>query len=287
MNKHKQMLIFKTIVEAGSITKAAEKLELSKSVLSTHLKQLESSLELVLLKRTTRQQSLTPAGEKFYAHCVSMNDIVSLAWDDIRRFSSEPSGTLAITAPNALMEHLLIPALSKAFQPFPKVSLKLIADDHKLALMQNDIDLAIRVGSSPDSNYKQKKIGEFKDWLCQASSTQTTPAENRYIANQWQGNIIKHTVTHCVTKERLTWEFTAHHQANSINQVALMVEQGLGIGLIPEFIAMKNPNIERYQPQYELEKNSAYALHPYTGPTPKSVQLAINAIEEKLREMTV
>jgi len=65
MNKLRNMTLFMTIVESGSLTKAAEKLELSKSVLSQHLKQLESELSTTLLKRTTRKQSLTPAGERF------------------------------------------------------------------------------------------------------------------------------------------------------------------------------------------------------------------------------
>ena len=149
MNKHKQMLIFKTIVDSGSISKAAERLELSKSVLSNHLKHLENELNVDLLKRTTRRQSLTLAGEQFYQHCVALNDVMSRAWEDIHQLQHQPQGKVSVTAPVALMDSIVIPALSDAFALYPKVSLHLIADDRQLDLLQHDIDIAIRVGESP------------------------------------------------------------------------------------------------------------------------------------------
>ncbi|WP_331386585.1 LysR family transcriptional regulator [Aliivibrio salmonicida] len=83
MNKLKQMTLFMTIVETGSITKAADKLELSKSVISQHLKQLENDLSVPLLKRTTRKQVLTTSGEHFYLQCCEMHQLAEKAWSDI------------------------------------------------------------------------------------------------------------------------------------------------------------------------------------------------------------
>ncbi|MDN3685297.1 hypothetical protein QW180_23735 [Vibrio sinaloensis] len=69
---------------------------------------------------------------------------------------------------------------------FPDVSLSLIAEDHQLDLMQHDLDLAIRVGDSKDSNYKQRKLGQFRDVLCQSASSAIPVEQASYIANHWQ-----------------------------------------------------------------------------------------------------
>ncbi|GAA06590.1 bacterial regulatory helix-turn-helix, lysR family protein [Photobacterium leiognathi subsp. mandapamensis svers.1.1.] len=73
MNKLRQMSIFAHIVEEGSVSAAANKLDLSKSVVSQHLKTLEQELGITLLKRTTRRHTLTQAGEAFYQSCREIN----------------------------------------------------------------------------------------------------------------------------------------------------------------------------------------------------------------------
>lgn len=286
MNKHKQMMIFKAIVEAGSISKAADKLELSKSVLSTHLKQLESELATDLLKRTTRKQALTPAGERFYQHCITMNDVMSTAWDDIRQLQKEPSGKLSITAPIALMESIVVPALSDAFAPFPDVSLNLVAEDKQLDLMQHDIDLAIRVGESPDSNVKQKRIGQFRDVLCQSIDTSQAPEAAKYIANHWQPKSITHHLYDVEGENSTELHYATHHRVNTVSQVASLIHQGMGIGLLPDFMLSQYPDLQPCFKHQQLLPNNVYALHPYSKSPPTSVTKAIEAIEQRLKSVT-
>ncbi|MER2496009.1 LysR family transcriptional regulator [Vibrio neptunius] len=287
MNKHKQMMIFKAIVEAGSISKAADKLELSKSVLSTHLKQLESELATTLIKRTTRKQSLTPAGERFYQHCITMHDVMSTAWDDIRHLQKQPSGKLSITAPIALMESIVVPALSDAFAPFPDVSLNIVAEDKQLDLMQHDIDLAIRVGESPDSNVKQKRIGQFRDVLCQSAATRHAPETAKYIANHWQPKTITHHLFAADGAKSTTLIYTAHHRVNTVSQVASLIRHDMGIGLLPEFMLNQFSDLEPCFKHQQLLSNNVYALHPYSKSPPISVTRAIAVIEQRLKSVTV
>jgi len=79
MSKLRQMTIFMHVVQLGSITKAAEKLSVSKSVVSQHLKQLETDLAVPLLIRTTRRQQLTASGERFYQQCCQMHELAEQA----------------------------------------------------------------------------------------------------------------------------------------------------------------------------------------------------------------
>lgn len=154
MNRLRQMSIFAHIVEQGSVSTAADKLELSKSVVSQHLKMLEQELGITLLKRTTRRQSLTEIGEQFYQSCKNINLIADTAWDNTRQHQTEPSGRIRITAPHALMDTLIAPVIADLIKLYPKLRPELINDDQRLDFMQHDIDLAIRVGHSPDSTLK-------------------------------------------------------------------------------------------------------------------------------------
>ena len=102
MSRLRQMSVFAHIIEAGSITAAADSLKISKSVVSQHLKSLETELGVPLLKRTTRRQTLTAAGERFYEQCRRLNDVADTAWTEAQETLQEPQGKVRITAPNAL-----------------------------------------------------------------------------------------------------------------------------------------------------------------------------------------
>lgn len=286
MNKHKQMLIFKTIVDSGSISKAAERLELSKSVLSNHLKHLENELNVDLLKRTTRRQSLTLAGEQFYQHCVALNDVMSRAWEDIHQLQHQPQGKVSVTAPVALMDSIVIPALSDAFALYPKVSLHLIADDRQLDLLQHDIDIAIRVGESPNSHIKQKRIGRFQDILCQSTHSLESPSDANYIANHWQPKEVAHILHNKQSASTIELSYATSHRANSVNQVASLIQHNMGIGLLPDFLLAQYSDIEPCFKDHYLAINNVYALHPYSKSPPASVVHAINAIEKRLKSVT-
>jgi len=298
MSKLKQMTVFMYVVKLGSITKAAEKLEVSKSVVSQHLKQLESELAVTLLKRTTRKQSLTTAGEHFYQQCCTMHELAEQAWQDAQQLQVSPQGLIKITAPHALMDHLVLPALHEVFNAYPDVELELISHDGRSDLMQEGIDIAIRVGESKISNLKQKRIGDFRDVLC--GSLQTVKAcqsdiealkvDNiRYVANHWQEKSIHHTFSHKknglnkASTKGYELSFKTHHKANTLPTCLSMLEQGFGVGIIPDFIFAKHTHaLAELLPDYQLDKVNVYALHSYQAAVPIGVTMAIKAIAKRL-----
>ena len=285
MSKLKQMSIFAHIVEQGSVSAAAEKLELSKSVVSQHLKILEKELGASLLKRTTRRQSLTSMGERFYLSCKDINVIAESAWDMAKAELEEPQGRIRITAPNALMDLLVAPVIAEMMKQYPKLKPELISDDQHLDLMEHDIDLAVRVGSSRDSNLKQKRLGEFKDVLCGVESMRERELEAlSYIANSWQGKQVIHhfssqTEQDCVYQPQVTCT------TNSFHSCLALIKSGVGIGVIPNFcIPQLSGEVVDLMPSFELPTNTVYALNPFTSNTPITIQLCVQALEEKLKQ---
>jgi len=319
MSKLKQMTVFMYVVKLGSITKAAEKLDVSKSVVSQHLKQLEAELAVTLLKRTTRKQSLTPAGEHFYQQCCTMHELAEQAWQDAQQLQVSPQGLIKITAPHALMNHLVLPALHDVFHAYPDVELELISHDGRSDLMQEGIDIAIRVGESKISNLKQKRIGDFRDVLCGAVHTINAHQTNidalkledniksgtttlsltgiKYVANHWQEKLIHHrfslkksslkplsSKSKDITTQRCELTFKANHKANTLPTCVTMLEQGFGVGIIPDFIFAKHTDVlAELLPNYQLDRVNVYALHSYQAAVPIGVTMAIEAIAKRLR----
>ncbi|WP_439146541.1 LysR family transcriptional regulator [Vibrio sp.] len=288
MNKLKQMSIFAHVVEQGSVSAAAEKLELSKSVVSQHLKILEQELGASLLKRTTRRQTLTSMGERFYLSCKDINVIAESAWDMAKSELKEPQGRIRITAPNALMDLLVAPIIADLMKQYPKLKPELISDDQHLDFMEHDIDLAVRVGSSRDSNLKQKRLGEFKDVLCGVTSMlERELVSIPYIANSWQGKQVTHHF-HSQTEEGFVYKQQASCVTNSFHSCHALIKSGVGIGVIPDFyISQLSGQVVDVLPSFELPTNTVYALNPFTSNAPIAIQLCVQALEEKLKQSLI
>lgn len=301
MIRLRQMSVFAHIVETGSITAASELLVLSKSVVSQHLKSLENELGIVLLKRTTRKQTLTAAGKKFYQQCKILNQVANDAWQDAQQSKAIPQGKIRITAPNALMETLVTPAISQLLPQYPLLKPELISHDHHLSLMSEDIDLAIRVGQSKESTLKQKRIGEFRDILCgKAEYIESKPWQNlAYIANTWQGNDICHQFQSKVkpaphsttqidnqveqTNGELIYVTSPHCITNSFYTCLALIKSSSGIGIIPDFhLKSLSSELVEVFPEHQLPSNAIYALHPFGNQTPLSVKVCLQAIINQL-----
>jgi len=282
------MSIFAHIVEAGSLTGAAEVLELSKSVVSQHLKSLEKELGIILLKRTTRRQMLTVTGQKFYERCKELNQVADTAWLTAQEDLTTPTGRVRITAPNALMETLVTPATASLLRQYPELELEFISSDQHLDLYAENIDLAIRVGESAESALKQRCIGGFRDVLCGQASylADKNLDELSYVANSWQGRQVTHELKG-KNEADILFQCEAQSVANSFHTCLSLINLGVAVGLIPDFY-FKNEaeSLKEVFPNHQLSINSVYALHPFGKNLPLSVSICLQAIEEGLEKNT-
>ena len=287
MNQLRNMSLFARVVEAGSISAAAEQLDLSKSVVSQHLKLLEQELGTVLLKRTTRRQHLTQAGEDFYQRCRELNQIVDLAWSEAQQQNESLSGRIRITAPDALMGSLVAPIVATLLTENPELQPELITSDQQLDLMSEQIDLAIRVGESPSSQLRQKRIGSFRDILCISPRWKDHPLEQiPYVANTWQGRKIHHQLKNA-NGESLNLDYQASSRANTLSTCQILLKAGAGIGLLPDFIFEKSATYNELlpaKPDYQLPEVNVYALHSFQGKAPKAVEILTAEIGKKLNQ---
>lgn len=300
MNKHiRHMMVFSQIVDSGGISGAASHLGISKSVVSQHLKTLEEELGLKLLNRSTRRQALTSAGQLFYTRCREMNDVVSQAWKEARDSQKLALGTLRISAPHALVGSIVAPAIGELVRANGGIQPVLLGNDNRVNLIEDKIDLAIRVGKMPDSDYKQRKIGGFHDVLCASpeylqehgisqermiEASQSLQSVD-YVANSWQGTYITHLLKHKETRKEIKLSFAASRQCNSLPAVVAMTLAGCGLAFIPDFVftpLKQSGALIEVLPAYACEYAPVYAVHTYASNPPTLVRLAIDAIKQRL-----
>ena len=143
--------VFVAVARAGSFTKAADKLGLTKSAVGKGIARLEERLGLKLFHRTTRLTRLTADGEAYLVACVSAIDEITAAQTALSSHNQVLSGRLHIDMPVAFGRRVLLPVLMDIVRPHPNIQLTLTFTDATSDLLRDDVDLAIRFGGLADS----------------------------------------------------------------------------------------------------------------------------------------
>jgi len=157
---------FAAVVDKGSFTAAAEALEISKPVVSKQVSSLEKHLGVQLLHRTTRRLHLTEAGEVFARYAQRIVAEAREAEQSVLPLQSDPQGTLRISAPESLAMSLLPEALLGFQRRFQKVELDVRISGHFVDLVEQGIDVALRVGALEDSSMIARRLMECRFHVC-------------------------------------------------------------------------------------------------------------------------
>lgn len=147
------------VVDSGSITAAAEQLEQTTSGISRALSRLESKLQTTLMHRTTRRLALTDEGAVFLEHARQILTSVERAEEQIARRRETPAGRLRINANTPFMLHVIVPLLAEFRQRYPQIELELNTDDIVIDLLEQQTDIAIRIGELRDSTLRARVLG--------------------------------------------------------------------------------------------------------------------------------
>ena len=152
---------FIAIVDRGSITAAAEDLEQTTSGLSRTLSRLEAKLGVTLLRRTTRKLDVTAEGENFLAKAREIIQALANAEESVGN-KNTPSGVLRIDSASPFILHAVVPHLKEFNQIYPDVQVELFSSERNIDLLENRIDIALRIGQLADSTLHAVKLGSSK-----------------------------------------------------------------------------------------------------------------------------
>lgn len=161
----KALAIFATVVDKGSFKAAAVELNLTPSVVSHHISKLENKLGLTLLYRSTRRLSLTHDGDILYLSAKSMLDAVDSGLDKVMGTGEKLIGSLKITMPSTCSDSYFLTRIAKFSYAHRKVNIDIKFTDLHQNIIAEGIDLAIRIGTLPDSRLMVKKIDTLQPIL--------------------------------------------------------------------------------------------------------------------------
>lgn len=164
------MALFALVAECGSFTAAAQRVGLPKSSVSQRISQLEQTLGLRLLNRTTRQLNLTFAGERYLEHCQAMMSAAERADLALQRLRDNPSGRLRISTPAGLGATTVARLAADFQRQYPDVSLEVSVSDAMVDLVQEGFDAALRTGKPQDSSLIGRRLGYAPRYLLAAPS---------------------------------------------------------------------------------------------------------------------
>ena len=166
MNDLSTTALFVKVVESGSFSATARFLEMTPSAVSRQISQLESELGGRLFQRTTRKQSLTEAGEIYFRYAQRLLEELDAAKTAVRQLSDNPSGHLQVTAEADFALAFIQPVLPEFLKLYPNIQLSLHMSTSFQDLIDQHLDVAIRIGHLDDSSLSARKLADSRSVIC-------------------------------------------------------------------------------------------------------------------------
>jgi DNA-binding transcriptional LysR family regulator len=185
MNRFEAMGVLLAVIDAGSLSAAGRKLGMPLATVSRKVSDLEAELKTRLLIRSTRQLTLTEAGRGYVAACRRILDDVNEAERVAAGEYSAPRGDLVVTAPVVFGRLHVLPVVIEFLRAYPDVDVRLALGDRIVNLLEDHVDLALRIGSLPDSGLVATQLGNIRRVVCASPaylSRSGTPATPRDLA---------------------------------------------------------------------------------------------------------
>ena len=268
MSRWKGLDEFILVAELGHFSRAARRLGVSASHVSRQIAQLEDRLQTRLFNRSTRQVSLTEAGQTFYQHCQNLQDARDEAFQAISDLSSEPIGMLRMTCSVAYGEDFIMPLVNNFMQRYPKLRVDMSLTNQPLDLLHGQFDLAIRLGRLQDSRLVATRLAPRRMYLCAA------PA---YLEHHGAPHSLSELPRHnCLIGSNDTWTFLesgreipvriqGNWRCNSGRAVLAAALRGVGLCQLPDYYVqehLRNGTLRSLLPQHEPPHTGVWALYP-------------------------
>jgi DNA-binding transcriptional LysR family regulator len=162
MDRFDAMRAFARVVEAGSFTKAAQTLHMSKTSVTQLVQQLEARLRVKLLNRTTRKVNVTADGAVYYERVVRLLADMDDAEASLPNASALPKGTLRVDVPSPLARMILVPALPAFHAKYPDIQLDMGVSDRMVDLIGENVDCVVRGGELTDLSLMARRVGDLQ-----------------------------------------------------------------------------------------------------------------------------
>jgi DNA-binding transcriptional LysR family regulator len=265
------MQAFVQVVDAGSFSGAAKRLNVSPAVITGHVQALERRLGVQLLNRTTRKVNLTEVGRSFYERISRILAEVEEAESLVSALQTTPRGTLRLNT-SVSLARLVTPLIAEYQALYPEVSFELIMSDRMVDMVEEGFDLALRAGPLPDSSLKTRRLGMGSMVLCAAPSYVTRQGRPECPEQLAAHNCLLYVNSHLEGHWRFSGDDGEHEvdvggnlRSNSIEALRAATLAGHGIALLPMVNVaedLRAGTLIRLLPDYRTAEVVVQAVYP-------------------------
>lgn len=269
--------LFLQIVESGNLTEAAERLNLTRSAVGKGLARLEARLGTCLLQRSTRRQRLTEDGQAYYEHCLRALAELEAAESVLESGRQQPRGRLRVSVPLAFGHHYAAPALWALLDRYPELEIDLCFSDRMIDLVQEGFDMAVRIGSLPDTDrLSARRLGQ------QVMGLAASPA---YLQRKGAIGSIEDLAAHrgiayrsnTAQRSRLASPLIV----DDLQAVADAAIAGVGLAWLPSWLiahyALRG-QLQAVLPSYREQPAPIHVIWPTAAHMPAKTRCAIDAL---------
>ncbi|MDN3702662.1 LysR family transcriptional regulator [Vibrio artabrorum] len=237
----KEMKSFRMVVTKGGFRAAAMELNISPSLVTKHINALEQKLNTALLKRNSRNITMTTEGKVFYDNVINLLKDYDLCMHQQMSVLSDINGKLKVGVPHSINNLHLLPRLNKFIEKHPNINLELISGNHSLELFSHGYDLAFHCGNLPDSNLYFTKLGYWRKKTCLTRKYMEKYGTPKIPADLENHNCIVHfanrtaTWKYVVNKLEVDVAVRGNTTINNSLDILKFTSENLGICYLPDF----------------------------------------------------
>lgn len=290
MDRLSAMRVFVEVAERGSLTQAAEQLGLSRAMASRYLASLEQWLGTRLLHRTTRRVSLSDAGEQALMRCRRLLEMADEVQAVAGTRRSEPVGKLRVSTSLSFAQAQLTAAVAEFQSRHPRIEIELLVVDRAVNLVDERIDLAVRITNALDDGFVARRIANCRSVLC-ASPAYLAHRGVPLLPEDLKGH---NCITHAFGSRA---EYRLRHAGQLLtvpvsgtlfsNETAVLREAalaGAGIAILPTYYAvpeLQRGTLVRLLPEHEPELLGIHAVYLSRRHQPQALRLLIEFLAER------
>ncbi|GMQ76998.1 MAG: LysR family transcriptional regulator [Gammaproteobacteria bacterium] len=295
MDRFEDLRTFVRVVEAGSFTGAAERLQRAKSAVSRRVSELEDRLGVQLLNRTTRRLDLTATGRNFYTRCVRLLSDLEEAELAVSSEHASLRGTLRIASPMSFGILHLADAINDFLSLHQDLRLEADLNDRRANLIEDGFDVAIRLGALADSSLIARRLAPMRRVTC------ASPAYlERFGTPRSPDDLVNHTgLSYSNIPDSARWQYRCPNgerraarignrmRVNNGDMLLSAARHGLGVVVSPTFLAYRDIEQGALVPiltEYALPEDSAYAVYPHGRHLSYRVRVFIDFLAERFGE---